>query len=50
MERVLSKCHLLISLIYVDDIVVFGRSVEELKSRLEEVFETFVSAGLKLKP
>ena len=50
MERVLSKCHLRTCLVYLDDIVVFGRSVEELKNSLVEVFEKLVSAGLKLKP
>ena len=45
MESVLSKCHLCTCLIYLDDIVVFGKSVEELKSRLKEVFEKLVSVG-----
>ncbi len=37
-------------LVYLDDIVVFGRSIEELKTRLEDVFEKIGQAGLKLKP
>ena len=50
MERVLSKDHLRTCLVYLDDIVVFGRSVDELRERLEEVFKKISAAGLKLKP
>lgn len=50
MERVLAKHHLRTCLVYLDDIVVYGRSVDELKERLEEVFEKISVAGLKLKP
>ena len=49
MERVLSTLHMRTCLVYLDDIVVFGRSIEELRGRLEDVFEKIGSAGLKLK-
>ena len=37
-------------LIYLDDILVFGRTPEEHLTRLEEVFQRLADAGLKLKP
>ena len=49
MERVLSGVHLKTALVYLDDIVVFGSSVSELKERLEVVFQKIHAAGLKLK-
>ena len=49
MERVLAGSHLRTCLVYLDDIVVFGSSVAELRERLEEVFQKIESAGLKLK-
>jgi transposase InsO family protein/dUTPase len=49
MERVLSGVHLKTALVYLDDIVVFGASIPELKDRLEEVFRKIHQAGLKLK-
>ncbi len=49
MERVLSGVHLKTALVYLDDIVVFGETVPELKQRLEEVFRKIHDAGLKLK-
>jgi hypothetical protein len=36
-------------LVYIDDIVVFGNSFEELKSRLREVFARLQDANLKRK-
>ena len=49
MERVLSGVHLKTALVYLDDIVVFGNSIAELKERLDEVFRKIEVAGLKLK-
>ena len=49
MERVLSGVHLKTALVYLDDIVVFGASISELKEKLEEVFKKIEAAGLKLK-
>ena len=37
-------------LIYLDNVVVWGRTFPEELDRLEEVFSRFSSAGLKLKP
>jgi len=49
MERVLTGCHLRTCVVYLDDIVVFGTSVTELRERLDEVFTKIRAAGLKLK-
>jgi len=38
------------SSIYIDDIVVYAQTYEELKIRLEEVFIRLGGANLKLKP
>lgn len=37
-------------LIYLDDVILFSRSFEEHLERLEEVFQRFRGANLKLKP
>ena len=37
-------------LIYIDDIIVFGRSFDEHMSRLEEVFVRLAESHLRLKP
>jgi len=37
-------------LVYIDDIVVYAHTYEELKTRLEEVFIQLRGANLKLKP
>ena len=37
-------------LVYLDDILVFGRSAAEHQERLEVVLEQLQQAGLKLKP
>jgi len=37
-------------LVYLDDIIIFGRTFEEQLNRLEEVFRRIQSANLKLKP
>ena len=37
-------------LIYLDDILVFGRNFEEHLGRLQKVFATLIKANLKLKP
>ena len=37
-------------LIYLDDILVFGRTPEEHLDRLAQVFQRLADAGLKLKP
>ena len=50
MEKVLSDCHLRTCLVYLDDIVVYAKSISELEQRLEDVFQKIHNAGLKLKP
>ena len=50
MELALQGLQWITCLIYIDDIIVFGRSFNEHISRIEEVFERLRQAGLKLKP
>ena len=50
MELVLKGFHWKICLIYLDDVIVKGRTFEEELERLEQVFERLAWAGLKLKP
>ena len=49
MERVLSGSHLKTCLVYLDDIICFGKTVSDLKDNLEEVFAKIDRTGLKLK-
>ncbi len=49
MEIVLAGLHWTICLIYLDDIIVSGKSFEEMIMNLTQVFERFRKAGLKLK-
>ena len=49
MELALQGLQWVICLIYIDDIVVFGRTFEEHISRVEEVLKRIQAAGLKLK-
>ena len=37
-------------LVYVDDIIVMGKSFEEHLSNLAQVFDQLCSAGIKVKP
>jgi hypothetical protein len=50
MDLVLSGLIFEICLAYLDDIVIFGRTLEEHLQRLEMVLQRIVAAGLKLKP
>lgn len=50
MELVLVGLRFKTCLIYLDDVIVYGRSFEEELKRLEELFCRLASAGLKLKP
>ena len=50
MELVLKGLHWKICLIYLDDVIVIGRTFEKELERLKQVFERLTCAGLKLKP
>jgi transposase InsO family protein len=50
METVLRGLHWTECLVYLDDIIVFGRTFDETMGRLTHVLERLTSAGLKLKP
>ena len=49
MEQVLAGLHWTCCLIYLDDIIVFSRSVPEHLSKLREVLSRLKGAGLKVK-
>ena len=50
MDKVMAGLQWEILLIYLDDVIVFGKTVEEEIQRLRVVFERLRKAGLKLKP
>ena len=50
MEKVLAGLQWQIAVLYIDDIVVYGSSVDEHLERLEILFDRLRKAGLKLKP
>ena len=50
MENCLGSLNLTWCVIYLDDIIVYGKDPEDLLLRLEGVFEKLRKAGLKLKP
>jgi len=50
MDFVLAGLSYITCLIYLDDIIIFGRTFEQQLNRLEEVFRRIQSANLKLKP
>ena len=50
MERVLSGLHWKACLVYLDDIIVVGKTFEENPKNLKQVFQRLLSAGLKLNP
>ncbi|MCG8046017.1 MAG: RNase H-like domain-containing protein, partial [Candidatus Thiodiazotropha endolucinida] len=49
METVLAGLHWQICLIYLDDIIVTGKTFEDMLENLSKVFDRFVESGLKLK-
>lgn len=49
METVLAGLNYKICLVYIDDIIVFGRTFEETLDNLEQVFGKLEISGLKLK-
>ena len=50
MELVLAGLNWTTCLVYLDDIIIFSRTVEEHLQRLQEILERLKNAGLKLKP
>lgn len=50
MEFVLGGLQWQTCLVYLDDVIVYGRDFDEHLERLAEVFKRFRQAGLKLKP
>ena len=50
MEIVLSSLQLKSCLVYLDDVVIFGRNEQMLLDRMDEVFYRLNEARLKLKP
>ena len=49
-EKALTGLQWKIAVLYLDDIVVFGKSLEQHFENLERVLERLSSTGLKLKP
>ena len=49
-ENCLGDLNLRWCVVYLDDIIVYGKSPEEILERLGAVFEKLRKAGLKLKP
>ena len=50
MESCLGELHLQQCIIYLDDIIIFARTMDEHLSRLRAVFNKLEIANLKLKP
>ena len=50
MDIVLCGLSYLTCLVYLDDVIVFGRNFDEQLERLSKVFDRFRNANLKLKP
>ena len=50
MDSVLCGLSYMACLVYLDDIIIFGRSFDEQLARLREVFSRIRSANLKLQP
>ena len=49
MDTVLSGLQWQVCLIYLDDIIVYGKTFDAMLANLEKVFQKLLSAGLKLK-
>lgn len=50
MERVLAELNMKICAVYLDDVIVYAKSKNELYDRLRQVFDRFRAANLRLKP
>jgi hypothetical protein len=49
MEQAMGDLHLRKCLIYIDDVIIFSKTLDEHLERLAEVFQRLQAAGLKLK-
>ena len=50
MERVLQGLRWQILLVYLDDVIIFSKTIEEHFERMDTVFTKLTQSGLKLKP
>ena len=50
MGKVLDRISWKTCLVYLDDVIVFGKDFETTLTRLSEVFDRLRNAGLKLSP
>ncbi len=50
MEQVLTGLHWTSCLVYLDDIIIFSKTIEDHLGRLRDVFSRLRAAGLKVKP
>ena len=50
MEKVLTGLTWQICLVYLDDVIVYSKTVDEHINRLNTIMQKFILAGLKLKP
>ena len=50
MEECLGDLHTRICFIYLDDLIIFSKTVDEHLNRLEQVFQRLRDVGLKLSP
>ena len=50
MDRMLRGLEHKIALAYLDDVIVYGASADEVLQNLDRVFERILAAGVKLKP
>ena len=50
MEQVLAGLHWTTCLVYLDDIIIFSKSIEQHLAQLSDVFARLKGAGLKIRP
>ena len=50
MELILAGLHWTCCLVYLDDIIIYSKTVEDHFQKLREVFKRLERAGLKVKP
>jgi len=50
MERILQGLVTKICLVYLDDVIVFGKTFKDMAENLEQIFFRFRKANLKINP